>query len=123
MKNQNLTVLKVEPGRAPEEMTIPNTLAAMQQVVGGHIEVVCLDDTCLVCNEEGKLLGLEGNRRLGNDIIAGTFFLVGDTGDGDFCSLTQEQIAAYKERFRMPEVFQPGEVEDVLRIEFYRFGG
>ena len=123
MRNQNLTVLKVEPGRAPEEMTIPNTLAAMQQVVGGHIEVVCLDDACLVCNEEGKLLGLEGNRRLGTDIIAGTFFLVGDTGDGDFCSLTQEQITAYKERFRMPEVFQPGEVENAFRIEFYRFGG
>ena len=90
MKENELTVLKVEPGKAPEETTIPNTLAAMQQMVGGYIEVVYLEDACLVCNEEGKLIGLEGNRRVGNDIIAGTFFLVGDHGDGDFCSLTEQ---------------------------------
>ncbi|WP_267459201.1 DUF6103 family protein [Caproicibacter fermentans] len=29
----------------------------------------------LVCNEEAKLIGMEGNRSLGNDIIAGTFLL------------------------------------------------
>ena len=82
MKENELTVLKVEPGKAPEEVTIPNTLDAMQQMVGGYIEVVYLEDACLVCNEDGKLIGLDGNRRVGNDIIAGTFFLVGDQGDG-----------------------------------------
>ncbi len=40
-------------------------------MVGGYIEVLPLSDVCLVCNEDGKLLGLEGNRRLGNDIIVG----------------------------------------------------
>ena len=64
MKENKLTVLKVEPGKAPEEVTIPNTLDAMQHVVGGYIEVVYLEDACLVCNEEGKLIGLEGNRRV-----------------------------------------------------------
>ena len=53
MKENELTVLKVEPGKAPEEVTIPNTLDAMQYVVGGYIEVVYLEDACLVCNEEG----------------------------------------------------------------------
>ena len=112
MKENELTVLKVEPGKAPEEVTIPNTLAAMQQMVGGYIEVVYLEDACLVCNEEG-------NRRVGNDIIAGTFFLVGDHGDGDFCSLTQEQMDRLTQQFAQPETFQPGEVEESIRLDFY----
>ena len=81
-KEPEITVLKVEPGKAPEEVTIPNTLEAMQQMVGGLIEIVYLDGVCLVCNEEGKLMGLEGNRRVGRDIISGTFFLAGDTDYG-----------------------------------------
>ena len=72
-----------------------------------------------VCNEEGKLMGLPGNRRLGNDVIAGTFFLAGDTPDGDFCSLTQEQADRWSRHFAQPESFQPGEVERKIHIEFY----
>ena len=41
-KEPEITVLKVEPGKAPEEVTIPNTLEAMQQMVGGLIEIVYL---------------------------------------------------------------------------------
>ena len=79
MKADAIQVLKVASGKAPEAITIPNTLEAMQQMVGGYIEVIPLEDVCLVCNEEGKLMGLPGSRRLGDDIIAGTFFLAGDT--------------------------------------------
>ena len=110
MKEKEITVLKVEPGKSPETVTMPNTLDAMQKMVGGYIEVLPLSDVSLVCNEDGKLMGLEGNRRLGNDIIVGTFFLAGDT---------QEQIQHFGEVFAKPDTFQPGEVEDALRIEFY----
>ena len=109
MKEKEITVLKVEPGKSPETVTMPNTLDAMQKMVGGYIEVLPLSE----------LLGLEGNRRLGNDIIVGTFFLAGDTRSGDLCSLTQEQIQHFGEVFAKPDTFQPGEVEDALRIEFY----
>lgn len=119
MKNNEITVLKVEPGKVPETVTIPNTLEAAQKMVGGYIEVISLDDACLVCNEEGKLMGLEGNRRLGNDIITGTFFLAGCTDDGDFCSLTPEQMERFTQRFAQPETFQPGEVQNTFRFEFY----
>ena len=64
MKEKEITVLKVEPGKSPETVTMPNTLDAMQKMVGGYIEVLPLSDVCLVCNEDGKLMGLEGNRRL-----------------------------------------------------------
>ena len=119
MKEESIQVLKIEPGKAPEAVAIPNTRKAMQQMVGGYIEVIPLDDVCLVCNEEGKLMGLPGNRQLGDDIIAGTFFLAGDTLDGGFCSLAQEQIDRWSRYFAQPESFQPGEVERKIHIEFY----
>ena len=103
-----ITVLKVEPGKPPEVVSMANTLRAMP-----------LGDACLVCNDEGKLMGMEGNRRLGCDIIAGPFFIAGDPGDGNLCSLTMEQRERYARRFAQPETFQPGEVEQKLRIEFY----
>ena len=61
MTDENIRVLKVAPGKAPEAVAIPNTLEAMQQMVGGYIEVIPLEDVCLVCNEEGKLMGLPGS--------------------------------------------------------------
>lgn len=120
-KEPEITVLKVEPGKAPEEVTIPNTLEAMQEMVGGFIEIVYLDDVCLVCNEEGKLMGLEGNRRVGRDIISGTFFLAGDTDYGEFCSLTQEQLNQFSQRFAQPETFRPEELENASWMEFHTF--
>ena len=37
MKEDAIQVLKVEPGKAPKIVTIPNTLEAMQQMVGWYI--------------------------------------------------------------------------------------
>ena len=34
------------------------------------------------CNEEGKLIDLPGNRRVGDDIIAGTFYVCGSDDAG-----------------------------------------
>ena len=112
-KEPEITVLKVEPGKAPEEVTIPNTLEAMQQMVGGLIEIVYLDGVCLVCNEEGKLVGL--------DIISGTFVLAGDTDYGEFWSLTQEQLDQFSQRFAQPETFRPEELENAFWMEFHTF--
>lgn len=120
-KEPEITVLKVEPGKAPEEVTIPNTLEAMQNMVGGLIEIVYLDSVCLVCNEEGKLMGLEGNRRVDRDIISGTFFLAGDTDYGEFCSLTQEHLDQFSQRFAQPGTFRPEELENAFWMEFHTF--
>ena len=74
--------------------------------VKGMIECIyCHDDnTCVVANEEAKLIGMEGNRRFGdgNSIIAGPFFVVGLEGDG-FRSLTEEEQAKYLEEYAEPE--------------------
>ena len=108
---EQIRVLKVEPGRAPEEVTMPNTLEALQAAVGGDIEAMGLDtDAYLVCNELGKLAGLPANRRVHGETIAGTFLIVG-CADGEFCSLSDEDAAYYDQELSepMPSYDGPGQ--------------
>lgn len=109
-----MRVLIVESGKAPRQSEIRRNLASMQKVVGGTIQVLYPfeEPVALVCNDEGKLLGLPANRALrdsaGNlyDIVCGTFFLCGAPPDGeDFISLTEEQLEQYRQRFLHPELF------------------
>ena len=75
MKEDVIKVLKVKPHEHPEVYMLKNTLEAMQEAVGGYIDILGLDDNvCILLNDEGKLIGLEGNRRIGSDIIVGDFF-------------------------------------------------
>jgi hypothetical protein len=73
-------------------------------------------------NDEGKIIGLPGNRKLDNgDIIAGVFVITGDSNDGDSTSLTSEQIDEYTARFKTPEQYTSQEVEDTCIIRFISF--
>lgn len=109
-----MQVLLVEPGRAPRKTELKNDLDAMQRVVGGLLQVIYPfeEPVALVCNDEGKLLGLPANRGLWDekgrlyDIVCGPFFLCGAPPEGDsFSSLTEEQLERYGKRFRHPEFF------------------
>lgn len=117
-----MKVVYVEPGRPAYEAEILHRLEAEQQAVGGLIEPVYLDDDiCLVGNEESKLIGMPGNRRLENGtIIAGPFFLVGDTGS-DFRSLTDEETQRLLDQFSEPEDISPEEVEADTGFYFISF--
>ena len=122
MKENMITVLKIEVGEPPEIKEIPNELSGLQHEVGGLIECVYLDDGSIaVVNEEGKLNGMEPNRRLGADIICGPFFICGDSLDGDFASLSEEQIQKYSEKFAEIPAFTRKEPELEPRIEVIGF--
>lgn len=55
-KPETLKIVLKKPNEAPEVMDIKNTLNAKQELVGGLIELVYLDeDLILVCNEERKI--------------------------------------------------------------------
>lgn len=100
--NDKIKVLVVEPYKEPYEILLNNSLKSRQKIVGGLIEYCYLldDDTVtLICNDEGKILGLPFNREIGYDVICGNFIIVGDNGSGEDLSLTDEQIHKYKERF------------------------
>ena len=100
-----MRVLVIEPNREPYVKEIDGSLKSMQKVVGGLIEFVGIgDNVSLVCNEEGKINGLEPNRDLFGfgipDVIFGTFFICGyDDRDGDSIGLTDKQIEKYSRIF------------------------
>ena len=111
--NSLLKILVVEPNKEPYQLEIQDDYKAMQGIVGGLIEAVYMfhDNALIFCNDEGKIIGLEGNRRIGSTVIAGTFFIVGDGTDGECCSLTDEQIEKYSEMFAKPEQIMQEEVQ------------
>ena len=111
-KPELIQVVLCEPMKKARIATIINTLTSLQQIVDGCIEAVYPfdDHVAIICNEEGKINGLELNRSLQDetgkifDIVAGTFLIVG-LGDEDFSSLTQEQQKKYYSLFEYPETF------------------
>lgn len=92
--------------KRPYEKEISGDLREMQAIVGGTIQAVYpfQDMAAIVCNDEGKLMGLPANRFLRDgggepyDVLCGTFFVVG-VGQEDFVSLTDKQVKTYKELY------------------------
>ena len=111
-KDENLIrVLIIEPHRIPYESEIENTLEGQQGAVEGLIQYIYNGDgTIIVANDDGKLIGMEGNRRIQGDVLVGPVFIAGDTGE-DLCSLTDEQMAHYMERFFEPEEISVKEIQ------------
>ena len=110
--NEEIKVIKIEAGKAPQVITISDELESLQHEVEGYIECIYPweEEVCIVCNEEGKISGLPLNRALYDedgemfDIIAGNFLIVGLTEDS-FCSLTDDLIKKFTEMFKHPEIF------------------
>ena len=110
--SEKMTVLVVEPMKEPYVKEINSDLHSLQAEVGGDIGATYpySDPVALVCNDEGKLIGLDLNRGLRDengeiyDIVAGTFLVVG-LGEEDFASLSPELIQKYTEQFKTPERF------------------
>ena len=111
-KSNELDVLLVKPGGYAKMTTIDADLASMQKIVGGYIQAVNYFDepVVLVCNDEGKLNGLELNRAIKDDngkvldVIAGTFFICGE-GYENFTSLPPEHREKFEKMFKKPEAF------------------
>ena len=98
-----MKVLMVEPGKSPYETEIEGGLESLQAAVGGDIQATYpFDDLVgLICNDEGKLLGMPLNRALYDDeghlydIVAGNFLIVG-LGEEDFTDLSPELMKKFR---------------------------
>ena len=120
-----LAVVFVEPHKKPVIRKLRNEYEDISHAVGGLIEHIYQEDgTILVANEESKLLGMEGNRRIhdGKSILAGPFFVVGDDGE-EYRSLTEAEIKKYMERFDEVEEITPKEVADDMWMTVTTFSG
>ena len=99
----NIRVLIAEPGKKVYAKEIRNDWREMQMIVGGLIQAVYpsrKDAIAIVCNDEGKLMGLAPNCLLSDDsgkpydMLVGTFFVCGVNED-DFTSLSPELERKY----------------------------
>lgn len=107
-----MRILLVEPGKRPILKEIDGSLKSMKEIVGGTIQALYPfeEPVALICNDEGKLLGLPLNRALRDeegriyDIVAGTFFLCGaPEGSDRFESLSQQAAEAFQQHFLCSE--------------------
>ena len=117
---EQMTVLVVEPGYAPYEKTIPNTLEAKQELVGGLITAIYPYEemVAIVANDEGILLNMEFNRSVegGYGGVFGSFFVCGLTED-DFCSLPPDQMERFKKKFHKAEILLGVRGNDLITLK------
>ena len=107
-----MKVLRVEQYKPPFVKEIDPGLESLQSEVEGTVQAIYpyADPVAILCNDDGKLLGMELNRALRDDdgeifdAIAGPFLIVG-LGDEDFISLSDDLIDKYRDIFAQPEVF------------------
>ena len=106
-----IRVVMVRPGERAVVTELSAALPDYQEAVGGCIEAFYPfeEEVCIVCNEEGKLNGMEPCRAVYDggeivDIVFGPFFICSCAGE-DFSGLDQEQAERYQELFALPETF------------------
>ena len=90
-----MKAIRKKPGAQPEIIEVDNTLKALQTEVGGYIETVTIaSDAVVICNEEGRILGLPDNcRGCGVDFV-GTILVVGRNKD-EFCDVPEADFLMY----------------------------
>lgn len=91
-----MKVVVKKVGQIGEIVEVENTLETWQGIVGGYIQTFPItSDMLIICNEEGKMMGLEPNVEIvvGQcaELIVGDFAIV-KHGNEDFESLDDEQI-------------------------------
>ena len=103
--DQTIDVLIVEPGKEPRLSTVVDDLEHLKEVVGGPIEAGSYlpQRVMLICNGEGKNMGLPPNRPNptdSTDTICGTFLLCSFEGE-HFASLSPAQQKKFQAHFAL----------------------
>ena len=109
-ENDKLKVLYIEPMKTPKIVEIDGDLESMQFE----------DEVAIVCNDEGKINGLEPNRGIFDkegelqDIICGSFFICYAPVESEkYLSLPDNLRKKYEEMFRHPEMITRKDTGDI----------
>ena len=129
MKAKTVKALMVEPNKHPCVVDLNTDLDSLQKAVSigadyqGLIEFVWLENNVsLLLNEEGKLIGLEPNRRFYDDILCGVFYVVAENDDGELISLTPEQQEHYTSMFYSPDKINKESIENTIFFRLFKAG-
>lgn len=117
MKEDYINVLMIKPMEHPKQIVIPNNITTFNRLVGVDTYYPCRDEVIIIDrnigiirNSEGALLDLKGNRKVNDEIIAGTFLIISFDEHGFIASLSEENIQKYSDRFWNIENFTDREV-------------
>lgn len=112
-------MLVVLPGREPYETRIKTDLKSLQFAVSGYIEYSYpfKDSVCVIGNDEAKLIGMPGNRKINGSIYAGPILIVGEGKHGVARDLTDEEVAKYTEMLREPQIITRQDIIDDLGFD------
>lgn len=97
-----IRVVVARPNEWAEIIEIEDELETYQALVGGYIECVKLwnlpeSKYALICNEEGKMMGLPVNFINNNDIIVGPVVITALKND-EFAPLDEHEASGIKTR-------------------------
>ena len=102
MNDNWITVLRFVPGHHPEIAEIENSAKAIKKEISQGTYYQCDAATLelesnihVIYNEEAPLIGLKGNRRILDKIIAGTFLIIATDNEDNIVSLTSRMINKY----------------------------
>ncbi|MBO5629944.1 MAG: DUF3846 domain-containing protein [Aeriscardovia sp.] len=108
MTPSNIKVYFMRAGYQGYFGEIQNTLEAKQKYVGGLIQVITLDGVIdIICNDEGKLMGLPVNRAWRDDdgkpidIFVGSIVAVRHDEEGNFIDIHDDDIQTIR-KYLMP---------------------
>lgn len=126
MAKEKIIALKIAPYSYPQVVEMQATKQALLSAlnegadVEGEIEMQKLEPhVYAVYNSLRCMTGLDGNRRLGKDIIEGTFYIIATDNQDRPCSMSEEKIKKYAFRFWDVEVFDDMELIDAnLNVMF-----
>jgi len=116
---KKIKVLHIEPMEHPKICYLEPTMKAFRDAVNadaikhGGVEAKKLEKQVFaVFNKDRFLADLEPNRRIGDDIIAGTMYIVAINENRFPISLTDDQIEKYALRFWNVETFDDIDVAE-----------
>lgn len=111
-----VTALMVRPGEHPSPTQLCDNNDFLNRVVSLETDTVCSaaairlhDGIAVLFNQNAALMEVIGNRRVGQWILAGTFYVIG-VKDGRLVSLTDDELTRYMVRFWEPEYYTDNEV-------------
>lgn len=117
MSKEKIKALMIEPMEHPKVCYIEPSFKAFRKAVNadnieyGGVEAKKLEKQVFaVFNKNRFLANLEPNRRIGDDIIAGTMYIVAINEKRLPISLTDEQASKYALRFWNTETFDDMDV-------------
>ena len=109
---REIKCLIVMPGQVPEKTTLEASVAAFNRAVsiGSEYELLAVSKrigkrTYILHAYDSVLEDLEPNRKVGDEIICGVFYIVAVDDEGKPVSMTDMQMMKYMMRFYEPEKY------------------